>query len=196
VWGEHYPSGLRHRKDKLTMEKESHSWLSHIPTKCVRSGRTHERSRYMRAVAPGLKKATRRSPNEWGLPCWNEPQADILGLVSAWLSDEDNGRWVMISLVQSLDGMPLAISQAASAARLLALMNLFDRGAILESLLYGYKEESDVDADFEDDIDMLRSYCLVGMSGGVWSDAAVMGCRWRARGGGEAAGGERSSKPQ
>jgi tetratricopeptide (TPR) repeat protein len=258
-----------------------------------------------------------------GLPGWNEPKADILGLVSAWLSDEDNGRWVMIidnaddtdvlfkpvdgrtetnstfgprlgsrslsdyipqsthgsvvitsrsrdvaymltgrtrdildvapmdpdtsvvllrkkleddtrdedliSLVRSLDGMPLAITQAAayinqraprmttskyleelgrsdtdrakllqrdlgdprrdgrasnsiittwhvsfmyirqaraSAARLLALMSLFDREAIPEYLLYGYREESDVDEDFEDDIDMLRSYYLVGVSKG------------------------------
>lgn len=43
---------------------------------------------------------------------------------------------------------------------------LFDREAIPESLPYRYKEESDVDANFEDDIDMLRSYCLIGMSGG------------------------------
>jgi hypothetical protein len=45
-------------------------------------------------------------------------------------------------------------------------MSLFDREAIPEPLLYGYREESDMEADFEDDIDMLRSYCLVGMSGG------------------------------
>jgi hypothetical protein len=257
-----------------------------------------------------------------GLPGCTEPKADILELVSAWLSDEDNGRWVMIidnaddidimfkptneiteddgksipglssrslseyipqsaygsvvitsrsrdivyrltgrnqdildvepmndktsealirkklkddvgkqdlvALVQSLDGMPLAITQAAayinrraprmttskyleelgrsdadrakllrrdlgdprrderasnsiittwhvsftyirrrrpSAARLLALMSLFDREAIPESLLNRYKEENDVDADFEDDSDMLRNFCLVGMSG-------------------------------
>jgi hypothetical protein len=256
-----------------------------------------------------------------GLPGWNEPNVDTLGLVKRWLSDEDNGRWVMIidnaddvdvmfssvegrtenstavpglgsrslldyipqsahgsvvitsrgrdvayrltgrtgdildvapmdpdtsvvllrkklesdnrdedliSLVRNLDGMPLAITQAAayinrraprmtmskyleelarsdanrakllqqdmgdprrdgrasnsiimtwhisfahirqvraSAARLLALMSLFDREAIPASLISGYGEENDTDTDFEDDIDMLRNYCLIGLSG-------------------------------
>ena len=27
---------------------------------------------------------------------WNEPKADILGMVSRWLSDENNGRWIMV----------------------------------------------------------------------------------------------------
>jgi len=27
---------------------------------------------------------------------WNEPKADILGMVSGWLSDENNGRWTMV----------------------------------------------------------------------------------------------------
>ena len=248
---------------------------------------------------------------------WNEPKADILGLVRSWLSNENNGHWVMIvdntdaaavmfepisgstlltgqmdrslsdyipqvshgsvvitsrsrdvayrltgrmedildvlpmdvntsmallrkklgddandedavRLVRTLDGMPLAITQAAahihrraprmtvarylqelsrsdadrarllqrdvgdlrrdgqasnsiittwhvsfaylrqerpSAARLLALMSLFDREGIPASLLHEYTEDGEGDADFEDDIDTLRSYCLVGVGG-------------------------------
>ena len=53
------PARLRHRKDKPTMEKESHRWPSHMDPKRARSGRTHGRSGYMRAAALGLKKATR-----------------------------------------------------------------------------------------------------------------------------------------
>ena len=53
----------------------------------------------------------------------------------------------------------------ALAARLLALMSLSDREAIPEYLLYGYKEESDVDGNSEDDIGMLSSYSLVKISG-------------------------------
>ena len=30
------------------------------------------------------------------LPGWDEPQADVLGMVSGWLSDETNGRWIMV----------------------------------------------------------------------------------------------------
>lgn len=30
------------------------------------------------------------------IPDWDKPEADILQLVSSWLSDEANGRWVMI----------------------------------------------------------------------------------------------------
>ena len=30
------------------------------------------------------------------LPSWDDPKTDILGLVSRWLSDTNNGRWLMI----------------------------------------------------------------------------------------------------
>jgi tetratricopeptide (TPR) repeat protein len=50
----------------------------------------------------------------------------------------------------------------SSAARLLSLMSLFDRQGIPESLLcQSYQEDSDVEADFEDDIAILTSYSLV-----------------------------------
>lgn len=51
-----------------------------------------------------------------------------------------------------------------SAGRLLALMSLFDRAAIPEALLHGYRKCDGAGAQFEEDIDLLRSYCLVGLS--------------------------------
>ena len=49
-----------------------------------------------------------------------------------------------------------------SAARLLSLISLFDRQGIPESLLcQSYQEDSEVEADFEDDIAILTSYSLV-----------------------------------
>jgi hypothetical protein len=50
----------------------------------------------------------------------------------------------------------------SSAARLLSLMSLFDRQGIPESLLcQSYREDGDIEADFEDDIAILTSYSLV-----------------------------------
>jgi tetratricopeptide (TPR) repeat protein len=51
-----------------------------------------------------------------------------------------------------------------SAGRLLALMSLFDREAIPEALLHGCREYDGAGAQFEEDIDLLRSYCLIGLS--------------------------------
>jgi hypothetical protein len=51
-----------------------------------------------------------------------------------------------------------------SAARLLALMSLFDREAIPDYLLEGrYAEVADGPTDFEDDIATLRAYSLIGI---------------------------------
>ena len=51
-----------------------------------------------------------------------------------------------------------------SAARLLALMCLFDREAIPEDLLQGrYTEEKNSEIDFEDDIAALRGFDLIGI---------------------------------
>jgi hypothetical protein len=51
-----------------------------------------------------------------------------------------------------------------SAARLLALMSLFDREAIPDHLLQGrYAEAADGPTDFEDDIVTLRAYSLISM---------------------------------
>ena len=58
-----------------------------------------------------------------------------------------------------------------SALRLLALMSLFDREAIPDYLLQGkYLENPGGDADFEDDIAMLRAYSLISIdvSGAVF----------------------------
>ena len=50
-----------------------------------------------------------------------------------------------------------------SAARLLALMSLFDREAIPDHLLKGrYADAMDNPTDFEDDIVTLRAYSLIG----------------------------------
>jgi hypothetical protein len=52
-----------------------------------------------------------------------------------------------------------------SAARLLAMMSLFDRQAIPEHLLQGwYMEELDSETDFEGDVATLRAYSLIGIS--------------------------------
>lgn len=57
-----------------------------------------------------------------------------------------------------------------SAARLLSLMSLFDRHDIPESLLKGrYQESDDVDADFEDDLDMLSNFSLVKTNKAVYA---------------------------
>jgi tetratricopeptide (TPR) repeat protein len=49
-----------------------------------------------------------------------------------------------------------------SATRLLSLMSLFNRQGIPESLLGGrYHESSDINADFEDDLNTLQSFSLV-----------------------------------
>lgn len=57
---------------------------------------TSGRSGCMRPVWPGLKRATRKYGEKVQLPGWNEPKADILGMVSRWLSNETSGRWVMV----------------------------------------------------------------------------------------------------
>ncbi|KAF7509984.1 hypothetical protein GJ744_007298 [Endocarpon pusillum] len=52
-----------------------------------------------------------------------------------------------------------------SAARLLALMSLFDRERIPDDLLRDrYLDEQDAETDFEDDIKTLRAYHLIGIS--------------------------------
>ncbi|ERF75281.1 hypothetical protein EPUS_00073 [Endocarpon pusillum Z07020] len=52
-----------------------------------------------------------------------------------------------------------------SAARLLALMSLFDRERIPDDLLRDrYLDEQDAESDFEDDIMILRAYHLIGIS--------------------------------
>lgn len=53
--------------------------------------------------------------------------------------------------------------ETPSAARLLALMSLFDPEGIPASLLHGYGEDGQGDSDFEVDLDTLRSYNLVGV---------------------------------
>jgi hypothetical protein len=37
-------------------------------------------------------------------PRWNEPKVDILGMVSSWLSNETNKRWMMV--VDNADDAP------------------------------------------------------------------------------------------
>ena len=49
-----------------------------------------------------------------------------------------------------------------TAARLLAFMSCFDPEAIPEDLLDGYQDDKDF--NFEDDVEMLRDYCLIGMN--------------------------------
>jgi tetratricopeptide (TPR) repeat protein len=51
-----------------------------------------------------------------------------------------------------------------SAARLLSLMSLFDRQGISESLLNHRYLEGDAEDDFEEDIQILSSYSLIGMN--------------------------------
>ncbi|KAH6667983.1 hypothetical protein B0J14DRAFT_519380 [Halenospora varia] len=52
-----------------------------------------------------------------------------------------------------------------SAARLLSLMSLFDRQGIPEALLLqNYQDDSDIEANFEEDLSTLTSYSLVTMN--------------------------------
>jgi hypothetical protein len=52
-----------------------------------------------------------------------------------------------------------------SAARLLSLMSLFDRQGIPEALLLqNYQDDSDIEANFEDDLSTLTCYSLVTMN--------------------------------
>jgi hypothetical protein len=43
---------------------------------------------------------------------WDEPKADILRIVSNWLSDESNGRWTMV--VDNADDMSIFFPSSAS----------------------------------------------------------------------------------
>lgn len=54
-------------------------------------------------------------------------------------------------------------SDRPSAARLLSLMSFFDRQGITEELITSQYEENDRTVDFEEDIEMLRSFSLVAL---------------------------------
>ena len=63
-------------------------------------------------------------------------------------------------------------SDRPSAARLLSLMSFFDRQGIPEELITSRYEEDDSVVDFEEDIEVLRSFSLVAL--GIKNDAFEM----------------------
>jgi Tetratricopeptide repeat len=48
------------------------------------------------STAARFEEGYRKIAERVGIPGWDKPEADILQLVSNWLGDESNGRWVII----------------------------------------------------------------------------------------------------
>ncbi|KIX06114.1 uncharacterized protein Z518_04088 [Rhinocladiella mackenziei CBS 650.93] len=91
--------------------------------------------------------------------------ADRVKLLQMDIRDPRRDRWASSSIIATWHISFEHLRQARdSAARLLALMSLFDREGIPDHLLRErYIENQDGENDFEEDIATLRAYHLVGM---------------------------------
>ena len=87
--------------DNFSMRRLSHTTGSHNSRSNMRIAperRTPRRgcSGVHASSGARFEESYRKIAERLPLNGWNEPKADILGMVQGWLSDENNGRWRVI----------------------------------------------------------------------------------------------------